>query len=68
MVPDCYEAFLQEERRQAGYDKRSAKWPRCVICGKKIHEGEEAHQTRGKCVCGYCFDELEEDVFYVEIY
>lgn len=41
--------------------------PACCICGDKIPEGEKAHQTRGKCVCGYCFDELEEDVFFVEV-
>ena len=68
MIPDCYEAFAQEERRQAEYDKRSAKWPRCTICGKKIQAGDEAHQTRGKFVCAYCFDELEGDVFFVEGY
>ena len=67
MIPDCYEAFAQEERRQAGYDKRSKNWPRCTICGKKIPEGEKAHQTRGKCVCDYCMDELEEDFFFVEV-
>lgn len=67
MVPDCYEAFLQEERRQMEGDEHLEKLPTCCICGQKIPEGNEAHQTRGKCVCGYCFDELEEDVFFVEV-
>ena len=67
MIPDCYEAYAQEERRQRYLDEYTAKLPTCCICGLKIMEGEETHETRGKCVCASCMEELEENVNYVEV-
>lgn len=66
-MPDCYEAYRQEDRQQREMDLYMEKLPACCICGDKIPEGEKAHKTRGKLVCAYCMDELEEDYFFVEV-
>ena len=67
MVPDCYEAYNQEEQRQAAWDEHLEKLPTCCICGHKIMDGEDVHETRGKSVCASCFEELAENVGYVEV-
>lgn len=65
-IPDCYEAFQQDEARQEAWDMHLAKLPTCVICGKKIHNGQEVYESAGKSVCAYCFDDLAENVGIVE--
>lgn len=67
VIPDCYEAYVQEERRQKEWDEYAEKLPVCVICGSMIMEGEDVHETRGKCVCASCMDELAENVGRVEV-
>jgi hypothetical protein len=67
MIPDCYEAYRQEEARQAAWDEHLEKLPTCCICGHKIMDGEDVHETRGKSVCAGCFEELAENVSYVEV-
>lgn len=66
-IPDCYEAYLQEEKRQMAWDEHLEKLPTCVICGHKIMDGEDVHETRGKCVCAGCMEELTENVGRVEV-
>lgn len=67
MMPDCYEAYVQEERRQQAWDEHLEKLPTCCICGHKIMDGEEVHESKGRCVCADCMDELAENVGYVEV-
>ena len=67
MMPDCYEAHLQEERRQMSWDEHLEKLPTCCICGHKIMEGEDVYETRGKSVCASCMEELTENVGCVEV-
>ena len=66
-MSDCYEAYRQEERRQAAWDIHLEKLPTCVICGQKIMDGEDVHEARGKCVCASCMEELNENIGYVEV-
>lgn len=66
-IPDCYEAYRQEEARQNAWDIYLSKLPVCDICGEKIHEGYPVHEHRGKCVCGDCMDALFENQGYVEV-
>lgn len=66
-IPDCYEAFYQEDRRQKAWDRHLAKLPTCSICGKKIHNGEEVYSSKSKSVCAYCLDDLTENVGIVEV-
>lgn len=67
MIPDCYEAYAQEERRQKRWDEYCENLPTCCICGQKIMEGEISHETRGKCVCDSCMEELIENAERVEV-
>ena len=67
MMVDYSEAYVQEDMRQAAWDEHLEKLPTCVICGHKIMDGEDVHETRGKCVCASCFEELAENVGYVEV-
>ena len=66
-IPDCYEAFAQEDRRQAAWDEYQEKLPTCCICGHKIMDGEDVHEARGKSVCASCMEELAENVGCVEV-
>lgn len=66
-IPDCYEAYRQEEERQAEWDNYMAKLPVCVICGERIQNGQDVYQSGGKSVCAYCFDDLNENVGIVEV-
>jgi hypothetical protein len=66
-IPDCYEAFAQEEQRQAAWDEYLEKLPTCCICGHKIMDGEDVHEARGKSVCASCMEELAENVGCVEV-
>ena len=66
-IPDCYEAYYQEDRRQEAWDHYLAKLPVCVICGEHIHEGQTVHESGGKFVCSSCMDELTENVGFVEV-
>ena len=67
MIPDFYEPHRQEEMRQARWDAYLAKLPTCTICGYKIMEGEDVHESRGKHVCAGCLEELIENTGYVEV-
>ena len=40
MIPDCYEAFRQAERREARLDELEARRDRCGCCGRAIEPGE----------------------------
>lgn len=40
MIPDCYEAFRQAERREARLDELEARRERCGCCGRVIEPGE----------------------------
>jgi hypothetical protein len=66
-IPDCYEAYRQEEMRQRAMDIYMDMLPTCCICEEKIREDETYHEAFGVCVCNMCFDELERNVEYVEI-
>lgn len=66
-IPDCYEAYSQEEQRQREMDEYMEKLPTCVICGKKIREGDAVSETRRKHVCAYCMEELSENSYRVEV-
>lgn len=66
LTPDCWEADRQEDLRQMAWDVYLERLPTCCICGNKIMEGEDVHETRGKSVCASCMEELEENVGYVE--
>lgn len=66
-IPDCYEAFYQEDRRQEAWDAYMARLPVCVICGERVPEGQTVHESGGKFVCGYCMDELAENYGLVEV-
>lgn len=66
-IPDCYEAYRQEEARQRSWDIYLSKLPTCLICGEKIHSGQEQYEAHGKCVCAYCLDELTENSSIVEV-
>lgn len=66
MIPDCWEADRQEMQRQKEWDIYLEKLPTCAICGHKIMEGENVHETRGKSVCTGCMEELTENESYVE--
>ena len=68
MIPNCYEAYAQEEQRQNAWDVYASKLPVCVICGERIREGEDVHEAHGKKVCAACMEELEENFGYVEVY
>lgn len=61
MIPDCYEAYRQEEARQRAWDEYLARLPKCCICGRTIHNHEPIFEAGGKCVCFECFDELSEN-------
>lgn len=67
MIPDCWEADRQEMQWQRAWDEHLEKLPNCAICGHKIMEGEDVHETRGKSVCAGCMEELTENVGHVEI-
>lgn len=66
-IPDCYESFRQEDARQEAWDSYLAKLPVCAICGKKIHNGQEVHESGGKSVCSCCLDDLTENAGIVEV-
>ena len=69
VIPDCYEAYRQEEQRQKAWDEYFEKLPECCICGHKIIEGNEVHVSHGKAVCSGCMEELteQETVFRMEV-
>ena len=67
MIPDCWEADMQEMRRQKAWDVHLEKLPTCAICGHKIMDGEVVHETRGKSVCDSCMEELNENMGRVEV-
>ena len=62
MIPACYEAYRQEERRQLAWDRTLERLPGCCVCGHKIFTGEWVHRARGRCVCAGCMEELAENV------
>ena len=64
---DYSEPYVQEELQQREWDEHLEKLPTCCICGNKIMDGEDVHETRGKSVCASCFEELAENVGYVEV-
>lgn len=66
-IPDCYEAFYQEDRRQKAWDAYMARLPVCVICGERLYNGDEYHESGGKVVCGFCMDDLNEKLGIVEV-
>lgn len=67
MNHDFLEPYIQEEQRQKAWDEHLEKLPTCCICGHKIMDGEDVHETRGKSVCAGCMEELTENVSYVEV-
>lgn len=66
-IPDCYEAFYQEDKRQKAWDEYLARLPVCVICGEHVPEGQPVHESGGKFVCGCCMDDLNENIGIVEV-
>ena len=66
-IPDCYEAFYQEDRRQEAWDAYMARLPVCVICGEHVPEGQPVHESGGKFVCDCCMDDLNENIGIVEV-
>ena len=67
MLIDYSEPYVQEELRQREWDEHLENLPTCCICDHKIMDGEDVHETRGKSVCAGCFEELAENVGYVEV-
>jgi formylmethanofuran dehydrogenase subunit E len=67
MIPDYWEADLQEIQQQRAWDEHLEKLPTCAICGHKIMDCEDVHEARGKSVCTSCMEELTENVGRVEV-
>ena len=56
-IPDCYEAYAQEERRQAEWDEYLASLPTCEKCGNAIQQ-ESAVCLDGFWYCDKCLDRM----------
>lgn len=65
-IPDCYDPVVQEERRQASWDKTVKSLPECSLCRKKIFPGEKFHTAGRMAVCPSCVGELNENIEILE--
>lgn len=65
-IPDCYDPSIQDERRQADWDKYIEKLPVCTICGRLVHYGEKYHVAHSENVCRECLEELTENTKSVD--
>ena len=61
MIPDCYEAYTQEERRQAEWDSYLEGLPTCERCGKAILQ-DTAVCIEGFWYCDDCLDLYRREV------
>ncbi|MBE6977631.1 MAG: hypothetical protein E7438_03205 [Ruminococcaceae bacterium] len=66
-LPDCYEADRQEDRRQARYDAKCARYPQCACCGRSVYRGSTYRRIGDFFFCEDCDDGSEvgavEDLF-----
>ena len=60
MIPDCYEPWAQEERRQRRWDVQASKLPRCELCFELLEPGDKFRVAAYRVVCLSCAEELEE--------
>lgn len=60
MIPDCYEAYQQEEARQQKWDSMVRKMPSCCICFRPMLPGDRAYTASCKKVCSDCMTDLED--------
>lgn len=67
MIPDCYEAYAQEERRQREWDNFADMLPTCTLCRRRLHPGEKFYTARYQIVCTRCKEELNENEDIVEL-
>ena len=66
-IPDCYDPAVQEEQRQAEWDKLLEILPVCTLCRKRLFPGEKFHTASYMVVCAECLEELEENEDIVEV-
>ncbi len=64
MIPDCYEPWVQEERRQRRWDEKAKNLPRCHLCDKLVHPGDRFRVAACRVICVWCAEELEEAETY----
>ena len=57
---DLYEADVQEERRQAAYDLKCARYPECACCKRSIYRGATYRRIGDLFFCEDCNDASEE--------
>lgn len=60
MIPDCYEPWVQEERRQRRWDEKSRNLPRCHLCETLLEPFDRFRVVACRVVCMGCAEELEE--------
>lgn len=60
MIPDCYEPWVQEERRQRDWDRTAQKYPVCTLCNRRIYPGNVFRTAHYQIVCLPCCRELED--------
>ena len=67
MIPDCYEAYRQEEQRQAEWDRYEEYLQKCHICGRPLYPGDKIHIANFFLVCPSCVEELTENEDIIEL-
>ena len=66
-IPDCYDPVFSAERREMEKDKLVERLERCALCDDVLYPGAAFRETHGKCVCEFCFEQLEDNKEIVEI-
>lgn len=61
-IPNGYDPVVQEERRQAQWDRIAKNTPECVLCRKKLLPGDKFHAAGCMAVCSSCVEELNENI------
>ena len=65
-IPNCYDPVLQEERRQAKWDKLINSLPKCDACNARILTGQKFHTAGGLTICRDCMEVLKDNIDIVE--
>lgn len=68
ILPDCYDPAAQAERRELAWDRRVEHFPTCGCCGGKIYPEEHYWQLRTLNICERCKQDMEEGIYYDEMY
>lgn len=69
-IPDCYDAAIQAERREAELDCREALREHCGCCGRVIEPGERIwtvlRHKESFSLCRSCKEDVDESETYAQ--